>query len=63
MHLVIPAFRILDQDESAPIGSKFIRCHMHFELKLDLTRKARFVAGGHMTNPPTFSYLFKCCNP
>jgi hypothetical protein len=63
MHHVIPVFRILDQDESAPIGSKFIRCHMHFKLKLDLTRKARFVAGGHMTNPPTFSYLFKCCNP
>jgi hypothetical protein len=27
---------------------------MHFELKLDLTRKARFVAGGHMTDPPAF---------
>jgi len=54
MHHVIPVFRILDQDESAPIGSKFIRCHMHFKLKLDLTRKARFVAGGHMTDPPAY---------
>ncbi len=27
---------------------------MHFELNLDLTRKGRFVAGGHMTNPPPY---------
>lgn len=48
--LVIPAHRILDEGENALVGSKFICCHMHFELKLDLTRKARFVAGGHMTD-------------
>jgi hypothetical protein len=33
--------------------SKYIRGHINFELKLDLTRKERFVAGGHMTDPPT----------
>jgi hypothetical protein len=26
---------------------------MIFDLKMDFTHKARFVAGGHMTNPPT----------
>ena len=26
---------------------------MIFDVKVDFTRKARFVAGGHMTNPPT----------
>jgi hypothetical protein len=26
---------------------------MNFEVKMDFTRKARFVAGGHMTDPPT----------
>ncbi len=25
---------------------------MIFDVKMDFTRKARFVAGGHMTNPP-----------
>jgi hypothetical protein len=26
---------------------------MIFDVKMDFTRKARFVAGGHMTDPPT----------
>ena len=26
---------------------------MIFDVKMDFTRKARYVAGGHMTNPPT----------
>lgn len=50
---VFPAFMILEEGQATPIGSKFIRCHMHFELKLDLTRKARYVAGDHMTDPPS----------
>lgn len=33
---VTAAFQILDQGESAPIASKFIKCHMHFEIKSDL---------------------------
>ncbi len=47
------AFKILTNQEKVPIGYKFIRCHMNFEVKMDFTRKARFVAGGHMTDPPT----------
>jgi hypothetical protein len=31
---------------------KKIDCHMIFDVKMDLTRKARFVAGGHMTETP-----------
>jgi hypothetical protein len=34
------------------VGFQEIKCHMIFEIKMDLTRKARFVAGGHMTEPP-----------
>jgi hypothetical protein len=30
-----------------------IDCHMIFDIKMDLTRKARFVAGVHMTETPT----------
>mgnify|MGYP003321204368 FL=1 len=39
------------------IGFTEIKCHMIFDVKMDFTRKARFVAGGHMTNtPPTLTY-------
>jgi hypothetical protein len=31
---------------------KKIDCHMVFDVKLDLVRIARFVAGGHQTDPP-----------
>jgi len=36
---------------------------MHFKLRLGLTRKARFIAGGHMTDPPaylTYSSFVTC---
>jgi hypothetical protein len=46
------AFKFLDNGEPVPIGYKWIKCHMIFDVKMDFTRKARFVAGGHMTDPP-----------
>ncbi len=30
-------------------GFQEIECHIIFDVKMDFTRKARFVAGGHMT--------------
>ena len=35
-------------------GYQQIKCHMIFDIKMDgkFTRKARFVAGGHTTDPP-----------
>ena len=33
-------------------GYQEIKCHLIFDIKMDFTRKARFVAGGHMTDPP-----------
>jgi hypothetical protein len=47
------AFKFLEEDENVPVGYKWIRCHMIFDVKMDFTRKARFVAGGHMTDPPS----------
>mmetsp|Transcript_24287 Transcript_24287/g.34810 ORF Transcript_24287/g.34810 Transcript_24287/m.34810 type:complete len:1184 (-) Transcript_24287:1334-4885(-) len=47
------AFQFLDDDSKIPVGYKWIRCHMIFDVKTDFTRKARFVAGGHMTDPPS----------
>jgi hypothetical protein len=35
-----------------PHGFEKIDCHMVFNVKLDLVRKVRFVAGGHQTDPP-----------
>jgi hypothetical protein len=32
-------------------GFQEIKCHIVFDVKMDFTRKARFVAGGHMTQP------------
>ena len=34
------------------VGFQEISCHMVLDVKMDLTRKARFVAGGHTTETP-----------
>jgi hypothetical protein len=43
-----------NQGEKVSPGYKYIKCHMNFEIEMDFTRKAQFVAGGHMTDPPPF---------
>jgi hypothetical protein len=35
------------------IGYQEIGCHMVFDIKMEFSRKARFVAGGHTTEAPT----------
>ena len=50
------AFRLLEEGEKPPAGSKEIPYHIIFDVKLDLTRKARLVAGGHKNKSvPTFT--------
>ena len=39
------------EDNAAPVGYQKIDCHMIFDVKMTLERKARFVAGGHQTEP------------
>ena len=46
------AFKILENGEILPVGYTKINCHIIFDIKPDFTRKARLVAGGHMTDPP-----------
>ena len=41
------AFNLLTEGESPPAGSKKIPYHIIFDVRFDLTRKARLVAGGH----------------
>jgi hypothetical protein len=53
MEKVRVAFKILEGGERAPIGHQFIKCHLIFDVKMEnFQRKARFVAGGHMTEVP-----------
>ena len=54
MKTVFVAFEILPEDKQAPPGHTFIKCHLVFDLKSNgsMIRKARFVAGGHMTGEP-----------
>ncbi len=40
------------KDEPIPPGYKRIPYHVVFDVKFDLRRKARLVAGGHLTDPP-----------
>ena len=45
------AFQFLDIDDSPPLGYTEITCRLIFDVKMDLARKARYVAGGHLTDP------------
>jgi hypothetical protein len=48
------AFKCLNPGERAPLDYKWIKCHMIFDIKIeDFRRKARMVAGRHMTGAPT----------
>ncbi len=51
MKNIMPAFEFIDGDDVPKLYKK-IDCHMIFDVKMDLTRKARLVAGGHETDPP-----------
>ena len=51
MKNVMPAFQFTE-DGKIPIGYKHIDCHMIFDIKMDLTQKARLVTGGHQTDLP-----------
>ena len=55
---VRPAFKIMEDGKQVPIGYQRVNCHMIFDVKMeDFRRKARLVAGGHVTKPPaTITY-------
>jgi hypothetical protein len=50
MKMIDCAFHFPD-DGKAPVGYQKIDCHMVFDVKMTLERKARYVAGGHMMEP------------
>jgi hypothetical protein len=47
------AFKFLEPSEKPVPGYKKILLRMIFNIKMDFTRKARFVAGGHLADPPS----------
>ena len=49
---IFPAVKILDEGAQHPVGHQMIPYHIVFDVKMDFTRKARFVAGGHKTQEP-----------
>ena len=46
-------FEVFDKGAYVPVGYTEITCHLIFDVKMDLTRKSRCVAGGHFTYPPS----------
>jgi len=57
---VMPAFELWEdgtvadaRDGKKLVGYQEVSCHIVFNVKMDFTRKARFVAGGHQTKPPS----------
>lgn len=46
------AFQFLSDDENLPVGYSKLGVHLIFDVKMDMTRKARLVAEGHRTPNP-----------
>jgi hypothetical protein len=49
------AFDILDEDQDMEPGRSYMECYMIFDVKMDMTRKARLVANGSKTPEPEMS--------
>jgi hypothetical protein len=47
------AFDWKKEGETPPLGYQKIPYHFVFDVKMDFTKKARLVAGGHVTNVPS----------
>jgi hypothetical protein len=52
MKNVSVAFEIMEKDEELPGGYTLATCHIIFDVKMDFTRKARYVLDGHKTDEP-----------
>ena len=52
MYNVGIAFQLLGDGQDAPVGWKPATGHLIFDVKMDYTRKARWVLDGHKTGTP-----------
>ena len=55
MKQVLVAFEILEDKQPPPIGWTKSSGHLVFDIKMDFTRKARWVKDGHRTPEPELS--------
>jgi hypothetical protein len=46
------AFELKERNTQPPVSYKHIPVKRIFDIKMDFTRKALLVAGGHKTDPP-----------
>ena len=49
------AFEVLEDTDNMPVGWKLVTGHIIFDVKMDFTRKARWVLDGHKTAEPIIS--------
>ena len=47
------AFKVLDEGQKAPAGWHKVTGHLIWDVKMDFTRKVRWVLDGHKTTDPT----------
>jgi hypothetical protein len=59
MKAIKPTLEFKD-DDVMPVGQLHIDCHMVFDVKILLTCKAWYVAGGHQTEPTKRYHVCKC---
>ena len=52
MHNVGIAFLVQDEGQQAPVGWSKVTGHIIYDVKMDFTRKARWVLDGHKTENP-----------
>ena len=53
----------LDKNDHNPVGYKDITCRLIFDVKMDPTRKTKYVSGGHLTNlhsSMTYASMVSC---
>ena len=48
-------FEVLEHSENVPVGWHAVTGHIIFDVKMDFTRKSRWVLGGHQTAEPKIS--------
>ena len=51
------AFQLIGKENIKPVDYEEIKCHLIFDVKMDLTRKAHYFSGKHMPDP-TFSMTY-----
>ena len=60
-HAVGKAFEILDEKSTMPVGHKKVIGHLVFDVKIDFTRKARWVLDGHKTHLSKALHAMSLC--